>query len=86
MALPSCTSKVLKDLQHAIEQVFPTGSFTLETVEETLLFLLKKGALKTVKTSTTKKVKAVTKVIRAVLLNSNPKACTFLISERNNAE
>ena len=53
-ALPTYTPKVLKDFQHAIEQVFSTGRFTLETVEETLLFLLEKGALK----NATKKVKA----------------------------
>ena len=45
-ALPTYNPKVLKDFQHAIEQVFSTGRFTLETVEETLLFLLEKGSLK----------------------------------------
>lgn len=57
-ALPTYNPKVLKDLQHAIEQVFPTGRFTLETVEETLLFLLKKGALKNVKAPVVEEVKA----------------------------
>ena len=57
-ALPTYNPRVLKDLQHAIEQVFPTGRFTLETVEETLLFLLKKGALKGVAVSVVEEVKA----------------------------